>query len=147
MGYTFSPGRGREWDAMEGKFCYGRTHTIRDSAQGRRKHGRAVPRVSDFPQNRLQDLRALRGMRTGGAHGSCQAPPPLCQPTARANRSGHRSGQTRETELLGPSLHWEAVEGDAPGSCGRPIENSYKVTYDGGSITEYQSGAGMKLYI
>jgi hypothetical protein len=44
MGYTFSPGRGREWDAMEGKFCYGRTHTIRDSAQRRGEHGRAVPR-------------------------------------------------------------------------------------------------------
>src|SRR5580704_3775210 len=44
MGYTFSPGRGREWDAMEGKFCYGRTHTIRDLAQRRGEHGRAVPR-------------------------------------------------------------------------------------------------------
>jgi hypothetical protein len=29
---------------MEGKFCYGRTHTIRDSAQRRGEHGRAVPR-------------------------------------------------------------------------------------------------------
>jgi hypothetical protein len=35
-------------DAMEGKLCYGRTHTIRDSAQRRRNHGRLVPRVSNF---------------------------------------------------------------------------------------------------
>src|SRR5579885_2173111 len=38
-------------------------------------------------------------MWTGGAHGSGQAPPPLCQPTARADRSRHRSCQTRETAL------------------------------------------------
>ena len=37
MGYTFSPGRGREVEAMEGKFCYGRTHTFRDSARRRRE--------------------------------------------------------------------------------------------------------------
>src|SRR6185312_11857866 len=41
-------------------------------------------------------------MRTGGAHGSCQAPPPLRQSTARTDRSGHRRRQTRETSLGRP---------------------------------------------
>src|SRR5665213_3372823 len=42
-------------DAMEGKFCYGRTDALRDSVAGRGKHGFPVPGVWDLTQDRLQD--------------------------------------------------------------------------------------------
>src|SRR5215813_15480744 len=66
MGYTFRPEEGRGGDAMEGKFCDGRTDAFRDSAQGRGKHGLVVPRVWNFTQDRIQDPGPLRAVRGGG---------------------------------------------------------------------------------
>ena len=51
MGHTFRPEEGRGGDAMEGKFCYGRTDVLCDSAQRRGEHDLVVPRVWDFPQD------------------------------------------------------------------------------------------------
>jgi len=49
-------------DAVEGKLCYGRTDAFCDPAEGRRKHGVAVPGVWNIPQDRLSD-RARRPFR------------------------------------------------------------------------------------
>src|SRR5215813_1964767 len=100
MGYTFRPEEGRGGDAMEGKFCDGRTDAFRDSAQGRGKYGLVVPRVWNFTQDRIQDPGPLRAVRGGGVERSHPSAASVCQPTARPNRSHHRGRQTRKA-LLG----------------------------------------------
>src|ERR1700756_4031383 len=102
MGYTFRPEEGRGGDAMEGKFCYGRTNALCDPAQGRGKYGLPVSRVRHFEEDRLQDLRALRAMWFGRSERSNAQAVPLCQSVARAGGSGNRRSQARETELGSP---------------------------------------------
>jgi hypothetical protein len=51
MGYSFDLlGKVGSGDAMEGKFCDGRTDTLRDSVEGRGEYGLPVQRVRDSPK-------------------------------------------------------------------------------------------------
>src|ERR1700741_1504963 len=79
MGNTF-PLSGGGVDAVEGVFGDGRALAVRRSAAGRRSDERGLSRVRHFAQDRLQDLRALQGTRSGGPDRSFASAGSLRQP-------------------------------------------------------------------
>ena len=97
---------------MEGKFCYGRTNALCDSAPGWREHGFAVPRVRDL--SRKTGYKIFERYEECGLEGLSDRDPPalsLRQPVAGAGGSRDGRRQTRET-------HRGRSARSANGSCG-----------------------------
>ena len=86
-------------DALEGVFGDGREDALCGPSASRRADGGLVPRVWDLPQDRLQDLRSLSGMRHSGSHGPKPAPLSLCQPASLPGRELHPERKARTQHL------------------------------------------------
>src|SRR5260370_1374514 len=95
MGNTF-PLSGGGLDAVEGVFGDGRAPAVRRSAAGRRSDERGLSRVRHFAQDRLQDLRALQGTRSGGVDRRLAPAGSLRQPAAAEDREPDRHGQAHK---------------------------------------------------
>ena len=80
---------------MPWKECHvdGRASPLRGPPARRREDGGAVPRVRDLAQDRLQDLRAVQGLRPPRADRSQPTPVPARQPAAASDRDADRAAE------------------------------------------------------
>ena len=94
---------------MEGVFGDGRKTAVCGSPASRRGDGRTLQRVRHLPQDRLQDLRSLPGMRSAGADRQEPASLSLCQSTSFSGRKLHSEREARAPQL-GCSQNSRAVD-------------------------------------
>ena len=72
---------------------------VRCSPASRRANGGSLQGVRDLPQDGLQDLRSLQGVRGARADGSKPAPPSLCAQAAFPSRELHPEREARAWHL------------------------------------------------
>ena len=96
MGDTLPPRRGH---ALEGVSRGRRASSLHRPLARWREDGPSVRRVRDFPQDGLQDLRSLQGLRRRGADRPQSTAVPLREPAAAGRGAGHPAPQADVSDV------------------------------------------------